>query len=84
MSRDVRFSGIDRGYVLPDVFPPSRVRMRISVPRQPSGEEHIASAPTTSGGDIDNLREARGILYSALIGGGLWISIGLIALFIAR
>jgi hypothetical protein len=84
MSRDVRLSGIDHGYLPPDAFPPPRVRMRISVPRQPSLEEHAASVPTTSAGDVDNLREARGIVYSALLGGGLWILIGLLAWFIAR
>jgi hypothetical protein len=70
MTRDVRLSGIDRGRVLPDTHASPRVRVRMP--------------PHIRAGHTDNLHEARGILYSALIGGALWLSIGLIALFIAR
>jgi len=34
--------------------------------------------------ETDNLRASRGVVYSALLGGGLWLLIGFIIWFIAR
>jgi len=74
MSREARLSGVDRGRVLPEALPAPRVRVRM-----PSrARAHLRPEQT------DNLREARGILYSAVLGGVLWVLIGLIALFIVR
>ena len=80
MAREVRLSGVDRGRVMPDAFPSPRVRFH--VPSRARVEQTVAQpAPSR---ENDNLREARGILYSAMLGGGLWVLIGFIAWFIAR
>lgn len=80
MSQEIRLDRIDRGHPVRHTYPLPRVQIRLTS-RLARVEHSVAPAPA---GERDNLREARGVIYSALLGGGVWLLIGIITWLIAR
>ena len=78
MSQENRLSRIERGQPVRHTFPLPRIQVRLTY--RLARIEHPA-APVD---ETDNLRASRGVVYSALLGGGLWLLIGFIIWFIAR
>jgi hypothetical protein len=80
MSQEIRLDRIDRSHPVRHTYPLPRVQVRLTS-RLGRVEHSSAPAPVN---ETDNLREARGVIYSALLGGGVWMLIGLITWLIAR
>jgi hypothetical protein len=80
MSQENWLGQVDRAQPVRHSYPLPRAEVRL-VSHLARIERPAASARS---GETDNLREARGILYSALLGGLLWVLIGLASWLIAR
>lgn len=81
MARELRLTRFERRQAILNAFPTPSVRVRVSPYATPARQ---LGTQTTRPDEDDDLLSARGILYSALLGIGLWALIGLIAWFIAR
>jgi hypothetical protein len=80
MSQEIRLDYVDRAHPVRHTYPLPRVQVRLV--SRVARIDHPAAPARAS--DTDNLREARGVLYSALLGGVLWVLIGLASWLIAR
>jgi hypothetical protein len=80
MSQETRLTRVERVHPVRHTFALPRTQVRLTS-RLARIEHPATPAPA---GETDNLREARGVVHSALLGAGLWLLIGLIIWFIAR
>jgi len=81
MARELRLNHGERRQAILNAFPTPRVRVHVSPYATPAPQR---GAQTTRPDEDDDLLSARGILYSAMLGIGVWVLIGFIVWFIVR